>query len=216
MQRAHLLPAAAVAMLVLLAGCSHAVVTSPTVPPAAGLEEVGFASWYGTQHQGRRTASGEVFDMNQLTAAHRTLPFGTRLLVTNRDTSRSAEVRVNDRGPFVDGRILDVSYAAARQLGAVGAGIFPVKLRVVSLPGTRADAPAGEGGFTVQVGSFTSRARAAALRDAVGGDAVITESTVAGETVYRVRIGSFADRAQATTTARSLTARGFQPLIVSR
>jgi rare lipoprotein A len=216
MQRAHLLPAAAVAMLVLLAGCSHAVVTSPPMPPAAGLEEVGFASWYGAQHQGRRTASGEVFDMNQLTAAHRTLPFGTRLLVTNRDTSRSTEVRVNDRGPFVDGRILDVSYAAARQLGVVGAGIFPVKLRVVSLPGTRTDAPAGDGSFTVQVGSFTSRARAEALRDAVGGDAAITESTVAGQTLYRVRVGSFADRVQATTTARSLTARGFQPLIVSR
>jgi len=216
MQRAQLLPAVAVAMLVLLAGCSHAVLTSPPVPPAAGLEEVGFASWYGAQHQGRRTASGEVFDMNQLTAAHRTLPFGTRLLVTNRDTSRSTEVRVNDRGPFVDGRILDVSYAAARQLGVVGAGIFPVKLRVVSLPGTRTDAPAGDGSFTVQVGSFTSRARAEALRDAVGGDAAITESTVAGQTLYRVRVGSFADRAQATTTARSLSARGFQPLIVSR
>jgi rare lipoprotein A len=216
MQRAHLLPTAAVAMLALLAGCSHAVVTSPPVPPAAGLEEVGFASWYGAQHQGRRTASGEVFDMNQLTAAHRTLPFGTRLLVTNRDTSQSTEVRVNDRGPFVDGRILDVSYAAARQLGAVGAGIFPVKLRVVSLPGTRAGAPGGDGGFTVQVGSFTSRARAEALRDVVGGDAVITESTVAGQTLYRVRIGSFTDRAQATTTARSLTTRGFQPLILAR
>lgn len=216
MQRARLLPTAAVAMLALLAGCSRAVVTSPPVPPAAGLEEVGFASWYGAQHQGRRTASGEVFDMNQLTAAHRTLPFGTRLLVTNRDTSQSTEVRVNDRGPFVDGRILDVSYAAARQLGAVGAGIFPVKLRVVSLPGTRVDAPAGDAGFTVQVGSFTSRARAEALRDAVGGDAVVTESTVAGETVYRVRIGSYPDRAQATSTARSLTTRGFQPLILSR
>jgi rare lipoprotein A len=216
MQRARLLPTAAVAMLALLAGCSRAVVTSPPVPPAAGLEEVGFASWYGAQHQGRRTASGEVFDMNQLTAAHRTLPFGTRLLVTNRDTSQSTEVRVNDRGPFVDGRILDVSYAAARQLGAVGAGIFPVKLRVVSLPGTRAGAPGGDGGFTVQVGSFTSRARAEALRDVVGGDAVITESTVAGQTLYRVRIGSFTDRAQATTTARSLTTRGFQPLILAR
>jgi rare lipoprotein A len=216
MQRARLLPTAAVAMLALLAGCSRAVVTSPPVPPAAGLEEVGFASWYGAQHQGRRTASGEVFDMNQLTAAHRTLPFGTRLLVTNRDTSQSTEVRVNDRGPFVDGRILDVSYGAARQLGAVGAGIFPVKLRVVSLPGTRVDAPAGDAGFTVQVGSFTSRARAEALRDAVGGDAVVTESTVAGETVYRVRIGSYPDRAQATSIARSLTTRGFQPLILSR
>lgn len=216
MQRASLLPTAAVAVLALLAGCSRAVVTSPPVPAVTGLEEVGFASWYGAQHQGRRTASGEVFDMNRLTAAHRTLPFGTRLLVTNRDTSQSTEVRVNDRGPFVDGRVLDVSYAAARQLGAVGAGIFPVKLRVIALPGGRADAPGRDGAFTVQVGSFTSRARAEALRDSVGRDAAIVESTVAGETVYRVRIGSFADRTQAATTARSLAARGFQPLIVSR
>src|SRR5512144_1440208 len=173
MQRARLLLAAAVPVLALLAGCSHAVVTSPPAPPTAGLEEVGFASWYGAPHHGRHTASGQVYDMNQLTAAHRTLPFGTRLLVTNRDTSQSTEVRVNDRGPFVGGRILDVSYAAARQLGAVGSGIFPVKLRVVSLPGARTDTPAGDGSFTVQVGSFTSRARAEALRDAVGGDAAI-------------------------------------------
>lgn len=216
MPRARLLLTSVVPVLALLAGCSRAVVTTPPVPPTAGIEEVGFASWYGVQHQGRRTASGDVFDMNQLTAAHRTLPFGTRLLVTNRDTSQSAEVRVNDRGPFVKGRILDVSYAAARQLGALGAGIFPVRLRVIALPGTRADGPADDGGFTVQVGAFTSRARAEALRDMVGADAVIAESTVAGETLYCVRVGSFPDRAQATSTARSLTTRGFQPLILSR
>lgn len=218
MRRARLRLTVVVPVLALLAGCSSAVVsTSPGPPPSAGADEVGFASWYGAQHQGRRTASGEVFDMNQFTAAHRTLPFGTRLLVTNRDTSQSAEVRVNDRGPFVQGRILDVSYAAARQLGAVGAGIFPVRLRVIALPGTRADGgPAGDGGFTVQVGAFTSRARAEALRDQVGGDAVITESTVAGEPLYRVRVGSFPDRTQATSTARSLATRGFQPLVLSR
>jgi rare lipoprotein A len=213
------LTAAALSLLALLAGCSTAVVTTPptpAAPPAAGNEEVGFASWYGAQHQGKRTASGEVYDMNLLTAAHRTLPFGTRLLVTNRDTSQSAEVRVNDRGPFVKGRILDVSYAAARQLGAVGAGIFPVRLRVIALPGTGWDAPGGDGTFTVQLGAFTSRARAQALRDTVGGDAIVTESTVAGETLYRVRGGSFPDRTQATPTARSLTTRGFQPLILSR
>jgi rare lipoprotein A len=215
MPRARLLLTSVVPVLALLAGCSRAVVTTPPVPPTAGIEEVGFASWYGAQHQGRRTASGDVFDMNQLTAAHRTLPFGTRLLVTNRDTSQSAEVRVNDRGPFVKGRILDVSYAAARQLGALGAGIFPVRLRVIALPGTRADGPADDGGFTVQVGAFTSRARAEALRDMVGADAVIAESTVAGETLYCVRVGSFPDRAHATSTARSLTTRGFQPLILS-
>jgi rare lipoprotein A len=213
------LTATALSLLGLLAGCSTAVVTTPPTPaepPVAGNEEVGYASWYGAQHQGKRTASGEVYDMNQLTAAHRTLPFGTRLLVTNRDTSQSAEVRVNDRGPFVKGRILDVSYAAARQLGAVGAGIFPVRLRVIALPGTGRDTPGGDGTFTVQVGSFTSRARAEALRDAVGSEATVTESTVAGATVYRVRVGAFPDRAQANPTASTLTARGFTPLILSR
>jgi peptidoglycan lytic transglycosylase len=125
---------AAFAGLALLAGCARVVPTGPSAPSVAGGEEVGMASWYGSGHQGRRTASGEVFDMNQFTAAHRTLPFGTRVLVTNRDTSQSAEVRINDRGPFVKGRILDVSYAAARLLGAVGPGTIPVRVRVLSLP----------------------------------------------------------------------------------
>lgn len=125
---------AAFAGLALLAGCARVVTTGPSAPSVVGEEEVGTASWYGSAHQGRRTASGEVFDMNQLTAAHRTLPFGTRVLVTNRDTSQSAEVRINDRGPFVKGRILDVSYAAARLLGAVGPGTIPVRVRVISLP----------------------------------------------------------------------------------
>lgn len=203
--------------LALLAGCSRAVMTSPPVPPVTGAEEVGFASWYGAQHHGHRTASGEVYDMNQLTAAHRTLPFGARILVTNRDTSQSAEVRVNDRGPWVEGRIVDVSYAAARQLGAVGPGVIPIRLRVISLPGAKASGtPTGDGTFAVQVGSFTSRARAEALRDAVGGEATVTEATVAGETLYRVRLGSYPDRAQARAAARSLVSRGFQAVIVDR
>lgn len=200
--------------LALLAGCSRAVVSTPPVPPAAGTEEVGFASWYGAPHHGRRTASGEVYDMHQLTAAHRTMPFGARLLVTNRDTSQSVEVRVNDRGPFVEGRILDVSYAAARQLGAVGPGIIPVRVRVVALPGTRA--AAGDGGFTLQIGSFTSRARAEALRDAVGANATIAETTLAGATLYRVQVGSYPDRPQARAAAQELTTRGFQVIVVDQ
>jgi len=201
---------AAMAALGLLAGCSRAVMTTPRVPPVAGMEEVGMASWYGAPHHGRRTASGEVYDMHQLTAAHKTLPFGTRILVTNRDTSQSAEVRVNDRGPFVEGRILDVSYAAGRLLGAVGPGIIPVRVRVLSLPPRSSSS---EGPYTVQIGSFTTRARAEALRDTVNG-ASIAETTLAGETVYRVRVGSYADRTQAAAAARALTARGHQALIV--
>jgi rare lipoprotein A len=88
----------------------------------------GMASFYS---QGTRTASGEKFDPNELTAAHPTLPFGTKLRVTNEHTGRSVTVRVNDRGPYVPGRVVDVSYSAAEALGMVGRGVAPVKLDVV-------------------------------------------------------------------------------------
>jgi rare lipoprotein A len=200
----------AVSALGLLTGCSRAVLTSPPIPPTVGAEEVGLASWYGVPHHGRRTASGEVYDMHQLTAAHRTLPFGTQVLVTNRDTSQSTELRINDRGPFVDGRILDVSYAAARLLSAVGPGTIPVRVRVVALPARSA---AGEGPYTVQIGSFTTRARAEALRDAVGG-ATIAEAVLAGEPVYRVQVGRYPDRARAVTAAHALATRGYPALVI--
>ncbi|HEY7039116.1 MAG TPA: septal ring lytic transglycosylase RlpA family protein [Methylomirabilota bacterium] len=210
----------AVSLLALLAGCSRAVVTTPITPtpepPAAGIEEVGLASWYGTPHHGRRTASGEVYDMNQMTAAHKTLPFGTRLLVVNRDTSRTAEVRVNDRGPFVKGRILDVSYAAARQLGVTAEGVFPVRLRVISMPGGRAEAPAGPGDYTIEAGAFVTRAGAEALRREVGGIATVSETTIANQTVYRVDLGSYSTPVQARGAAQPLVTRGFPLLITPR
>jgi rare lipoprotein A len=106
-------------------------------PPA----QVGKASWYGRPHHGRKTASGEIYDMNALTAAHRTLPLGTRVRVTNTDNGRSVVVRINDRGPFVDGRVIDLSRAAARELGATGHGLVPVRIEVLedAASGTSAD-----------------------------------------------------------------------------
>ena len=98
------------------------------------LRYVGTASWYGKQHHGQKTASGETYDMRQLMAAHRTLPLGTRLLVTNLRNGRTVEVRVNDRGPIATGRIIDLSYAAAEELGALSEGVFPVRIRVVATP----------------------------------------------------------------------------------
>ena len=92
----------------------------------------GRASWYGDPHHGRLTANGEVFDKNKLTAAHRSLPFGTRLRVVNLENDRAVEVRINDRGPMIPGRVLDLSYAAARELGAVGSGVIPVRMTVLS------------------------------------------------------------------------------------
>ena len=91
----------------------------------------GEASWYGHPHHGKPTSSGDIYDMNKLTAAHRTLPLGTRVLVTNLDNGRTVEVRINDRGPFKRGRILDLSYAAAKRLGAVGEGVIPVTLKIL-------------------------------------------------------------------------------------
>jgi rare lipoprotein A len=137
--------ATALSVVVLLTGCARArphdtravgptppappTVTTPPRGPDAPL--TGNASWYGKAHQGRKTASGEPFDMNALTAAHRTLPLGTRVLVTNLRNGRTVEVRINDRGPQIPDRIIDISYAAARALDAVGDGVFRVRIAVV-------------------------------------------------------------------------------------
>jgi rare lipoprotein A (peptidoglycan hydrolase) len=119
----------------------------PTATPttSTGRAEVGLASWYGEFHQGQSTASGETFDMRRLTAAHRTLPLGTRLRVTNLENGRVVHVRVNDRGPYEPGRVIDVSRGAARVLGIVEQGVVPVRLevedgdRVVTARATSAD-----------------------------------------------------------------------------
>lgn len=128
------------------AGCVAAKAPAPLVAPAAvpsaardrspgpGGSEVGLASWYGEPHHGRPTASGETFDMRRLTAAHRSLPLGTRLLVRNLENGRVVRVRVNDRGPYVAGRVLDLSLETARALDMVERGVVPVRFDVIAAP----------------------------------------------------------------------------------
>lgn len=114
-------------LLVLLAGCASPR-TSPDAYGSTGYRAEGRASWYGSRHQGRRTASGERFDMRALTAAHPSLPFGSRVKVTNLGNQRSVVVRVNDRGPHSRERIIDLSRAAAERLGLLGSGVARVRL----------------------------------------------------------------------------------------
>ncbi|MCF7913981.1 MAG: septal ring lytic transglycosylase RlpA family protein [Spirochaetaceae bacterium] len=128
----------------------------PTLP---AWGETGYASWYGGKFQGRQTASGEVFDTNKLTAAHKTLPFGTVVEVTNLDNGKSIEVRINDRGPFVEGRVIDLSRAAAVKIGMMSTGIAPVKVEVVR----SASLSPGPSHYSIQIASFSARENAQLL-----------------------------------------------------
>ena len=121
-----------VAAILLAGGCAHRNAPSDS-PPSTDRHraETGLASWYGKAHHGLRTASGEPFDMHALTAAHRTLPFGTIVRVTDLKGGRSVNVRINDRGPFRSDRIIDLSYEAARKLGFVARGTARVEIFVV-------------------------------------------------------------------------------------
>ncbi len=119
-------PLSALALLTLLAGCA-----SHSIDPS-GYDETGTASFYGSRHHGKRTASGEPFNQHGLTAAHRTLPFGTRVQVTNLKNDRTVIVRINDRGPHTRGRLIDLSKAAAQQLDMIRSGTARVRVQSLS------------------------------------------------------------------------------------
>ncbi len=175
---------------------------------AGGHVERGIASWYGQQFHGRRTSSGETYDMYAMTAAHKSLPLPTYVLVTNLKNGKHVTLRVNDRGPFHENRIIDLSYTAAAKLDILAAGTGLVEVRAITGAGDTArpaatpvpDAPvagAGSGAFYIQVGAFSNRGNAEALRDRLGasGDFLvsISEAVVDGRTLYRVRIGPIDD-----------------------
>jgi peptidoglycan lytic transglycosylase len=183
------------------------------MPAAAGYAEEGNASWYGVPFHGRRASNGEVYDMYKLTAAHRTLPFETMVRVTNVDNGKSTVVRITDRGPFVDNRIIDLSLAAAREIESVGPGVVPVRVEVLS-PGVD---PAS-GFFTVQVGAFRDRDNAERLRERLNvsySPIFIQQYDSPDGVFYRVRVGKISGQDAAQQFGEQLRDReGFTPMVL--
>ena len=153
--------------------------------PGQYVEE-GVASWYGVPFNGHRTSNGEIYDMHAFTAAHRTLPFGSLVRVTNLRNGMQTEVRINDRGPFVANRIIDLSLSAAQAIGMVGPGTAPVRLQVISGPNLT------QGFFGVQVGAFGNEENAEKLRARLSvrySPVNIAIYDSPNGTFYRVRVG---------------------------
>jgi rare lipoprotein A len=182
-------------------------------PAPAGYLEEGSASWYGVPFNGRRASNGEIYDMYKLTAAHRTLPFETMVRVTNLNNGKSTTVRITDRGPFVENRIIDLSLAAAREIDSIGPGVVPVRVEVLT-PGID---PTG-GFFTVQVGAFRDQANAQHLRDRLGlsySPIFIQQYDSPDGTFYRVRVGKITGEDAARQLGEQLRGReGFTPFVV--
>src|SRR5438132_13334392 len=222
--------------LVGAAGC--AAVRAPAPPPITNGVQVGVASWYGPGFHGNRTANGEIYDQYELTAAHPSLPLGTRVMVTNLENGRAVQVRVNDRGPFVDGRAIDLSYAAARTLGMVGPGTVRVRIEVLgpttlaaaapavapaALPTARPsppaprDVPTGSGSYTVEVAALSDPDKAEHLRHVLASrfpDAFVTPLAGTSGHYYRVRIGPYPLRTAALERAERVVRLGYPAVIV--
>jgi rare lipoprotein A len=186
--------------------------SKPALAPApSGYTEEGNASWYGVPFHGRRASNGEIYDMYKLTAAHRTLPFETMVRVTNLNNGKSTVVRITDRGPFVDNRIIDLSLAAAREVDSMGAGVVPVRVEVLG----GVDPTAGF--FTVQVGAFRDHANAERLRDRLNASyspIFIQQYDSPDGVFYRVRVGRISGEDAAHQFGEQLRGReGFTSLV---
>jgi rare lipoprotein A len=187
-------------------------IASVRSPQGSGYIEEGKASWYGEPFHGRRASNGEVYDMYKLTAAHRTLPFETVVRVTNLGNGKSTVVRITDRGPFVDNRIIDLSLAAAREIESVGPGVVPVRLEILSAVDPTA------GFFTVQVGAFRERGNAERLRERLSASyspIFIQQMDASEGSLYRVRVGKIPGEDAAHQFGEQLRNReGFTPMVI--
>ncbi len=203
------------------------------LPSSKGYRQTGIASWYGTKFHGQSTSNGEKYDVYEMTAAHKTLPIPTYVLVTNLENNRQAVVRVNDRGPFVSNRIIDLSYAAAVKLGYAGKGTAFVEVAAIDVdnwpprdapvappavvpprkpeaPPPSAPAAIDSGAVYVQAGAFGDPRAAEALRARLAksqNHPVVVQRTPSGPVLYRVRIGPLRDRALAEQVRGQLLER---------
>jgi rare lipoprotein A len=205
-----------VLLLLALASCAGA----PVKEEALTFDSVVTASWYGEEFHGRPTSSGQAYDMHAKTAAHRTLPFGTQVKVTSLESGRSAIVTVNDRGPFKEERGIDLSYAAAMDIGLVGSGTAQVKLDVVGRDPSYIKSVGYDkylrGPLTVQVASLADAENAERLRTALSRSykgVYVSAAYVENNKYYRVRVGKFTETEEASATAKRLADEGYDVLV---
>ncbi len=208
-------------LCLLLVGCIKKLPKPPEIEK--GYTEKGIASWYGDEFKGKPTASGEIFDPDKMTAAHKTLPFGTIVSVTNLDNGKTAQLKINDRGPFVRGRIIDCSKKGAKELGYYSAGTAKVRIEVVKEgKGRSGESPTEvidgdknkilDETFTIQVGAFKEIENAKRLKEILlkkFGDAYIAKF----KDFYRVRVGHFKNEKEAEMIFEILQKSGYEGFI---
>ncbi len=187
---------------------------------AEGYREKGLASWYGEEEHGKPTSNGETFDMYKMTAAHKTLPIGSVVKVSNTANGRKTVVRINDRGPFVEDRIIDLSFQAAKALDILACGVAPVEIEVLS-PGSSPLAANKDssqcGTFTIQVGAFSNRETALQVYGRLKKDydySDIQEAKTGRGIVYRVHAGRFRTRQEAEAARPALAGNGYKDAFI--
>jgi len=205
----------ALPLLFSCASVSRKSYPSGGIPVPKGYSQIGTASWYGVEEHGRQAASGERFSMYGYTAAHKSLPIGTVVRVTNLENGRDVIVRINDRGPFVGGRIIDLSYTAAKSLDMIGKGTAKVKVEVISAPGRKGNY--FEPKYTVQIGSFRDKENALSLKEELNrmlSDVKVEAIDLDGDIYHRVRIGQFSRKHEAEKLAVKLRELGYQGRVI--
>jgi rare lipoprotein A len=195
--------AIALAITAALSGCAKRKHVAAHVPSTPDRSETGIASWYGHPYHGRAAANGEIYDMEKMTAAHRTLPFGTWVRVTNLTNGKTVDVRIIDRGPFIEGRIIDLSHAA--------------RVRVEIIP--PAGGVAAQAQYAIQIGVFQERERAERLRQSMemqfGSARIVRQSPAGRPNLWRVLVGAVTNLQEANALAEKVRAQTGEALVVT-